>query len=78
MSDVGLSFAFLLVSVLFFSLQTEVLTFKPEFPEKFAGFTETAFFFPLHRRAFAPGAEHPCTAGIRRTAFTDAGFKVMV
>ncbi len=61
----------------FFILHTEVLTFKPEFPEKFTGFTEAPFFFPL-TRVFASGAEHSCTSGIGRTALTGAGFKVMV
>jgi len=61
----------------FFGLQAKVLTFKLEFPEKFAGLTETALFFTLSL-IFVPGAEHSCAAGIERTVFADAGFKVMV
>lgn len=61
----------------FFGLQAEVLTFKLEFSEKFAGLTEAALFFTLSL-IFVPGAEHSCAAGIGRTVFADAGFKVMV
>lgn len=61
----------------FFGIHAEVLSFKPEFPEKFAGFTEASLFFSLFW-TFTPGAKHPCTAGIGRTVFAGAGFKVMV
>jgi hypothetical protein len=60
----------------FFNLQAEVPTFKLEFPEKFASFTEVALFFTLSQ-IFAPRAEHPCTR-IRRAIFADAGFKMLV
>ena len=64
-------------SLRFFGLDTEVLSLEPEFPEKFAGFTETAQFFILSW-AFASRAKHSCAARIGRTAFADAGFKLMV
>lgn len=72
-----IGFFFFSLRLRFFGMQTEVLSFKPELPIKFTGFTEATLCFSLSW-TFAPGAKHSCTSRIRRTVFANTGFKMMI